>query len=104
MINKVAKGSRVERKCYDDLKSDGYKLLWKTIRHKFLNIDLFHAFDILAANKEHLRFIQVKTKYIPNETRKLLRKIKLPENCYKEIWAWEGSRDGINLWRKEVIK
>ena len=38
-INRVAKGQRKERTCELELQAKGY-MTWKTIRHKFLNIDL----------------------------------------------------------------
>ena len=99
MINRNAKGHRKEKRCYDDLKAEGYSLLWKTIRHKFLNIDLFGLFDVLACDGVEFRFIQVKTGYVANTVREAIRKIKLPSNCKKEIWAWFDNEG----WRREIL-
>lgn len=99
MINRVAKGSRKEKICYDQLKAEGYPLLWKTIRHKFLNIDFFGLFDVVACNGKKFRFIQVKSGYCSNEVRENIRSCKLPSNCSKEIWCWFDNEG----WRKEIL-
>ncbi len=96
-INKVAKGYRKEKLCFDSLAE--YPNRWKTIRHQFCNIDLFKMFDVVVANKEHMRFIQVKSGYCPNEVRDKIRAIELPPCCIKEIWCY---MDGGEV-RKEVI-
>lgn len=98
MINRVKKGSRKEKICYDELADYPYR--WKTIRHKFLNIDLFGAFDVVVANEHHIRLIQVKSGYCPNEIREKIKAIKLPSCCIKEIWCY-FDRKG---WRKEIIR
>ena len=98
MINRVKKGSRKEKICFDELADYPYR--WKTIRHRFLNIDLFGMFDIMVANEKEIRFIQVKSGYCPNEIREKIKTIKLPLCCKKEIWCW-FDREG---WRKEIIK
>ena len=105
ILNRVAKGSRIERRCYDALLAEGYKKerLWKTIRHKFLNIDLFGLFDVVCANEQHVRFIQVKTGYCDGETRERIRNCKLPSSCIKEIWEWLDGKK-FRGWRKTVIK
>lgn len=100
MINRTAKGRRKEKICADELKADGY-IVWKTIRHKFLNIDLFGLFDVvgLAGDGTHLKFIQVKTGYCPNEVKDKIRALKMPVNCIKEVWCY-FDRAG---WRKETL-
>jgi len=98
MINKVAKGQRKEKMCFDELKDYPYR--WKTIRHRFLNIDIFGLFDVVAANEQEMRFIQVKSGYCPNEVREKIRACKLPPCCKKEIWMW-FDHEG---WRKEIIQ
>ena len=97
MINKVRKGRRIEKICFDELSN--YPNRWKTIRHKFLNIDFFRLFDVVVANEKEMRLIQVKTGYCPNKVKEEIRNLKLPECCKKEVWMW-FDRKG---WKKEII-
>jgi hypothetical protein len=98
-VNAVAKGKRKEKLCADELKAKGYRT-WKTIRHRFLNIDLFGLFDVvgLAPDGSHLLFIQVKSERVANEVRDRVRTLKMPPACRKEIWIWKARRG----WVKEV--
>jgi len=100
MINKVKKGYRLEKRCYDELAHYPYR--WKTIRHKFLNIDLFGLFDVVVANKTHIRFIQVKTGYCNREVIEKISNCKLPKNCIKEIWELLKTKK-YKGWRKHIV-
>lgn len=86
-INRVAKGSRFEKIAADELKAKGY-LVWKTIRVKYQNIDLWGLFDLaaVASDGSHLLFVQCKSTRADNAARKAIRKFKLPPNCRKEMW------------------
>ncbi len=99
-INRVAKGQRKERRCELDLQAEGY-ITWKTIRHQFLNIDMFRLFDVvgLAADGSRMRFIQVKSGKVDNAVRDKVRELKMPDGCHKEIWIWKD-REG---WTKEHL-
>jgi len=99
MLKTVAKGYRTEKRCADELKEQGY-LIWKTIRVQFQNIDLFGLFDVVALHPEgnHIRFIQCKTNRCDKQTRDKVKAIKMPENCYKEIWIWQDRKG----WKLEV--
>lgn len=96
-INKVAKGQRKERMCELELQAKGY-LTWKTIRHRFLNIDLFGLFDVvgLAADGGHMLFIQVKTERVSNDIRGRVQALKMPRDCYREIWIYKNIRRSRN--------
>lgn len=96
VLQKVKKGSRKEKLCADELKAQGY-IIWKTIRHRFLQIDVFGLFDVLALhpNGEHILFIQVKSNACPNETRDKIRALKMPTGCEKEIWIWKDRKGWI---------
>jgi len=100
-INRVAKGQRRERVCELELQAEGY-LTWKTIRHRFLNIDMFRLFDVvgLAEDGSRLRFIQVKSERVDKDTREKIRALKMPDGCRKEIWIWK-KREG---WVKEYYQ
>lgn len=100
-INKVAKGQRKERACELELQEKGYRT-WKTIRHRFLNIDLFGLFDVvgLAGDGSHLLFIQVRSERADNAIREKIRNLKMPNSCRKEMWIWK-KRKG---WVKEYYE
>ena len=94
--NKIRKGQRKEKICADVLRTQGY-IIWKTIRHKFLNIDLWGLFDVAALHPqgEHILFIQVKSNRCDNETRDRVRALKMPPACKKEIWIWKDRKGWI---------
>jgi len=99
-MNKVAKGSRVEKICSDELKAQGY-ITWKTIRHRFLKVDLFGLFDVvaLAADGSHMLFIQVKSTRVENQVREQVRKLRMPAICRKWIWIRKPGK-----WVKEFYE
>lgn len=98
MKNKIAKGYRVEKLCADELKEKGYTI-WKSIRVKYCNIDLFGLFDVVALHPEgeHLLFIQVKSNRVDNKMRDSIKALKMPEGCQKWIWIWKDYK----YWIKE---
>jgi len=98
MAKSVSKGSRNEKRCADELKAQGY-VIWKTIRTKYQNIDLFGLFDVVALHPggEHIRFIQVKSNRGDNKAREAIMKLKMPSSCIKEQWIWIDRKG----WRKE---
>lgn len=97
-MNKVAKGTRIEKRAADELKEQGY-IVWKTIRVQYQNIDLFGLFDVVALHPkgEHIKFIQVKTNRANNKAREAIMKLKMPPNCIKEMWIWIDHKG----WRRE---
>jgi len=108
-INKVKKGYRVEKRCQDDLKDEGY-ITWKTIRVKFQNIDFFGLFDVVGLSDDgtHLRFIQCKSGYCPNSVKEDIRNLNMPPSCIKEVWCWfDDRKKGTKKqagWLKEIIQ
>ena len=89
MVVTTKKGTRREKLCADELEAQGY-IVWKTIRHKWCNIDLWGLFDVVALHPEgdHILFIQVKSNRVDKETRDRIDAVKLPPKCFKEIWVW----------------
>jgi len=81
------KGTRVEKLCSDELKAEGY-LIWKTIRVKYQNIDLFGLFDVAALHPDgdELLLIQCKSTRCDAETRRKVAKLKVPYAVKKMIW------------------
>jgi Holliday junction resolvase-like predicted endonuclease len=98
-MNAVSKGRRKEKLCADELRAKGY-LTWKTIRHRFLNVDLFGLFDVvaLAGDGSHLVFVQVKSNRPDKKARDAIMALKMPSTCRKEIWIWKDRRG----WQKEI--
>ncbi len=101
MKNKTAKGYRTEKLCADELKEKGYTI-WKSIRVKYCNIDLFGLFDVVALHPKgkHLLFIQVKSNRVNNEMRHAIKALKMPESCQKWIWIWKDYK----YWIKEFYE
>ena len=95
-IKRVAKGARVEKRCADELREQGY-FIWKTIRVQYQNIDLFGLFDVCAlhSNGDHMLFIQCRTNQARNDIRDAIRKLKMPSNCQKWIWIWKDRKGWI---------
>lgn len=89
-MNKIAKGYRVEKRCADSLKADGYRV-WKTIRVRFQDLDLWGLFDVVALHPqgEHILFIQCKSERVDNKMRDAIRALKMPVGCQKWVWIWK---------------
>ena len=101
MVKSVNKGYRVEKRCADELKKEGY-VVWKTIRVQYQNIDLFGYFDVVALHPkgDHILFIQCKTNQARNDIRDAIRNLKMPESCQKWIWIWRDRKG----WIKEFYR
>ena len=97
MINKVAKGTRKEKACADELEALGYTTR-KSIRIKYQKVDFF-GFDVMALAKDgsHFLFIQVKSNFCSMKDRDAVQKIILPKGVKKEIWIWKDRK----YWIKE---
>lgn len=100
-INKVAKGMRVEARCANELKAQGF-ITWKVVRVRYQKLDLFGLFDVAAIHPEtgELMFIQCKATRCDNETRDKIRAFKVPVGLRKEIWIWKDRKG----WIKEHYK
>ncbi len=97
MINTVAKGTRKEKACADELQAQGY-ITRKSIRAKYQKVDFF-GFDVIALAKDgsHFLFVQVKSNFCAMKDRDAVKNIKLPPSCKKEIWIWKDNK----YWIKE---
>ena len=92
MINRVAKGRRLELKAKKELESEGYRIAFRSIRTVYNRVDFDNAWDIVCYNSRHWRFVQVKTGYMPSKERVRLTDIKYPGYVDKEIWCWRNRR------------
>lgn len=99
-MNTCAKGSRIEKRCEDELKAQGY-ITWKTVRVRFCNLDLFHRFDVAAMHPEgkHLRLIQCKTNRVEKTVIEDIESFKVPDGIIKELWVWYDRKG----WEKRTI-
>jgi len=90
MINKVAKGRRVENIARDKLKTQGY-LVDKKVRTRFSSPDFFGAFDLLAIKGNKVKFVQVKSN--PSDFYKARKELKEWLKMYNlfinaELWLY----------------
>lgn len=101
MINKVAKGTRKEKACEDELKKQGYTT-WRVIRTKWHSLDLFGLFDVagLASDGSHIVLIQTKSNRCDSVSRDAIQALKVPPNVRKEIWIWKDRK----YWIKEYYE
>jgi len=86
-MNAKAKGSRLERKTLRLLESAGYQCL-----RSAASLGLF---DIIAASRLGMRFIQVKANTWPRpDEREELKAAagKLPPNSCVECWRWDDGK------------
>jgi hypothetical protein len=95
-INVTKKGYRKEKRCADELKALGY-IVWKSIRTKYCNIDLWELFDVVALHPEgdHILFIQVKSNRCDTASRDKIRDLKMPPGAHKWIWIWKDQKGWI---------
>ena len=88
----MAKGTRKEKACADELEAKGYTTR-KSIRIKYQKVDFF-GFDVmaLAADGSHMLFVQVKSNFCKMKDRDAIKKLKLPPSIKKEIWIWKDGK------------
>jgi hypothetical protein len=69
-------------------------LVWKTIRHQFLNIDLWGLFDVVALEKNgmHVRLIQCKTNKCDKATVDKIQALRVPDSIFKEVWIYHDRK------------
>jgi site-specific recombinase XerD/Holliday junction resolvase-like predicted endonuclease len=83
------KGTRLERKAKEQLERQGYLVTRAAGSHGM--------FDLTAANKEGIRFIQVKTDRISSKELEQIRAYdNLPANATKEVWIYKNGQ-GFNI-------
>ena len=87
MINRVAKGNRLELKAKKILEIAGY-CVERPKRTRFNSIDFFDKFDLIAVNKNGWRLIQVKAGYLSTIDREQIELFEVPANTTKEFWRF----------------
>ena len=101
MINKVAKGTRKEKACADELRAQGY-LIWKVIRVRYQSLDLWGLFDVAALHPDgdHILLVQTKSNRCDVKSRDAIQALKVPSGIRKEIWIWKDRK----YWIKEYYE
>ena len=97
MINRRAKGNRIERKVVEHLERQGflvYRVRGSSNRFN-LNNDIFGLYDILAIKPNETRLIQVKSSQKPILKPFADFKAKYPQ-FNVEIWVWKN-RKGFEI-------
>lgn len=105
MVNKARKGYIKEKKCRDELKEQGWTIMFKSVRWKFGCIDFGELFDVVAAKKNpkypkhpDWRFISVKHLSNGNYHKPHQKELKRFAKMYGldgmkfELWLWEAPR------------
>lgn len=104
-MSKVSTGNKSENIAKIELEREGYTV-WKAIRHRFCNIDLWGVIDLACYKPFEIRFIQVTTNATHGKREKL-RMFRFPPNCTLELWVRmtknkRAKKDGW-YWKKEII-
>ncbi len=95
MINKAKKGYTKEKRCRDELKEEGWMIVFKSIRFRFGCVDFAGLFDVVAYKGEERKFISCKhfgkkyNNYLPHqkEISDFKKKHGLRDESY-ELWIW----------------
>jgi len=99
-INTSHKGWTKEKLCRDELKKEGYTIIFQSVRTRWATYDFADLFDVVAVTDKNpiWKFISVKhlTKgnyYLPHqeEIREFKRKYGL-EHMDFELWLWDKPR------------
>ena len=91
-INTKAKGRRNELKAKKQLEEEGFQVIIaprSTRKFEKGEHDLFGLWDLIACNKDIIRFIQVKSNRKPyGKLRAKYAAFECPEECPKELWIY----------------
>ena len=100
MINRYAKGKRLELLAKKKLEKRGYKIAFKSMFVKFQNIDFDGRFDIVAYRNKRWRFIQVKSKMDHQVLEDLQKweKDSAPFFSLVELWVWNPKKKNFDIY------
>jgi len=84
--------NKSEKIAYEQLKEEGY---WveKPRKSKWQPQDFFYCWDFIAINQNHIRFIQVSSKYFSQRSRadqERMLAFPKPPSTQKEYWRWDA--------------
>lgn len=96
MVKTVSKGYRKEKLARDQLKSEGWNVIFKSVRFRFGCIDVAQLFDIVAVKGHIWLFVSVKHLNSGNYYLQHQAEIKR----FKEDYGLEGMEFMLWLWSK----
>lgn len=104
-VNKAKKGYTKEKRCRDELKADGWKILAKSIRWRFGTWDFAGLFDVVAVKGKAWKFISCK--HLGKGNYYLSHQIDISrfqeehglEGMSFELWLWDAPR-----WKGRGVK
>lgn len=108
MASAVRKGYTKEKLCRDQLKKDGWEIVFKSVRWRFGTIDFAKLFDVVAITTESpiWRFISVKhlgksNYYLPHQKEiKEFKRLHGLEWMDFELWLWDKK---VKDWKKIIL-
>lgn len=98
MVSKVKKGYNKEKRIRDELKKDGWLIVFKSIRWRFGTIDYATLFDVVAYKGQERKFISSKHLGAGNYYLDHQKDIKNFKDTYGkdgesyELWLWDAPR------------
>jgi Holliday junction resolvase-like predicted endonuclease len=97
-MSNVSKGYSKEKLCRDQLKADGWFIVFKSVRWKWGTIDYATLFDVVAYKGQERKFISCKhlsngDHHLPHQASLLAHKQAYgkPGESY-EVWLWDKPR------------
>lgn len=98
MANTARKGQTKEKKIRDELKKDGWLIVFKSIRWRFGCIDFAGLFDVVSFKGQQRKYISSKhlgksNYYLPHqaEIKKFAETHGKPGESF-ELWLWDKPR------------
>lgn len=118
-MNTSKKGYTKEKRCRDELKAEGWKVPFQSIRTRWATYDFGDLYDVVAYKGKERKFISCKhlgadNRYLSHQEdiRKFKEEHGLPGESY-ELWLWDKPRTrgrGANKhfveghWEKIIIQ
>lgn len=97
-MNTSKKGYTKEKACRDELKKNGWKIPFQSVRTRWATYDYGDLFDVVAYKGKDRKFISCKhlgnsNFYLPHqeEIRRFKEEHGLPGESY-ELWLWSKAR------------
>ena len=97
-LNKARKGWSKERQCRDELKIEGWNIVFKSVRFKYGCVDFANLFDVVAYKQKDRKFISVKShadcrNHLSHQIQLAVFKetFGLPGESF-ELWIWKKAR------------
>lgn len=101
MVNRKAKGSRIEREYKSLLESIGYSVIKTTSNGRFGDKDFFNLFDLIGFRRTDIVMVQVKSNQIRGAVKQLAEFVNIPSNVKKFVVVrYDKSKPGYKKYGK----